>query len=213
MADELTEGTPTESETPPTETPVPDKMAKARAAKKNKAKTERAEDRVLATLIEQMANRITELERDKKDGLMEVEITSATPGAPHQPGSYVQVGPADRPNLIKVRWTRDDVERLFEMIDFTPEQGMTVTWNGLKYDLVRRKTVRVPVFVKELHDNEIFRQEHGNDAYRPVSLAEHANAAQRAMESPGTPIWTRLSIVGAGLDVGEQVEAEPAKAR
>lgn len=215
MTDELSEGTtPSESPVPTDKMVTPsDRMAKARAAKKHKQQTKTDGDTVLATLIERMAARIADLEQAQLDGPL-AEITPATPGAPREPGTFVQVGPPDRPNLMKVRWTKDDAERVFQMIDFTPEQGMTVTWNGLKYDLVRRQTVHVPSFVKELHDAEITRLEHSNDAYRPVSLQEHAAAAQRAMENPGTPIWTRLAIIpGGGLDMGDPAEAEPAKAQ
>jgi len=212
---------PLEEGTPPAESAPPktDRMAKARAAKAAKAKSgtksaPKQNDAVLAALIERMAARIALLEQENHDRVagLDVEITTATPGAPRQPGTYVQVGPLDKPNLQKVRWTKDDAERLFKMVDFIPEQGMTVSWQGLKYDLVRRVKVHVPSFVQDLHDAEVYRLDHMNDAYRPVSLAEHAAAAQRAMENPGVPIWTRLAIIpGGGLDMGEPAEAATAK--
>jgi hypothetical protein len=146
--------------------------------------------------------RLDQLETQKAD---EIEISTELPQAQGlKPGQYVNIAPASQaPDLRKVRWTKADMEKTYQVVEFIPIINVVVAPHGIPWDLHAGDVVKVPSIVRDFHDTEVQRIRHQYDRYRPESLMEIISDIQRSKENPGQPVWGRLHIVGHGFNLGE----------
>lgn len=191
------------------------KLTKGEALARARAKKAENKEQQGVTLsvgaFESLMARIGKLEQEKTElaNGPEIEISTTLPDGRHvKPGTIVNIS-ADpsKPDFRKAHWSKTDIEETYEMVTFRPEIDIVVGPHGVKYELRRRQEITVPSIVRDYHDAEVYRIDHQYDRYRPVTLSEHAAAAEQAQSNPGQQVWTRVSIVGHGLDMGVRESA------
>lgn len=92
----------------------------------------------------------------------------------------------------KVPWSRQAIERLYEMVEFIPDENVPVTVHGVRFDLFADRVNRVPSIVKGIYEDS---RRETRTAHLPKQDSD-----RRGLGIPGrTPV---VQKVGVGLYVG-----------
>ena len=181
--------------------PKADRMAKARAAKTAKD------------------NRIAELEA--QIAALQGQATAPAPEPPAaKPGEYFIGGTdsAGKPVLLKRKWKRPDVERLYPTVTFAPTLSIPVSPHGVRpaWILVPGKIVTVPSIVKDIHDAQLFAIQRQSEGYR-VSDEQTKRIFDAALNDPLKSRhfeglkhvgygWNMDALQAAGRGLGDSAE-------
>lgn len=183
--------------------PTADRMAKARAAKT-------AKDNRIAELEAQIAAL-----QEKAAG---VQTVPEPPAA--RPGEYFIGGTdsAGKPVLLKRKWKRADVEKMYPPVTFAPTLSIPVSPHGVKpqWVLVPGKIVTVPSIVKDIHDAQLFSIQRQSEGYR-VSDEQTKRVFDAAMNDPLKSRhfeglkhvgygWPMEALQAAGRGLGDSAE-------
>ena len=89
--------------------------------------------------------------------------------------------PSDRtPGLIingmKVPYTRHDLDRIYGIVEFTPDDTIPVTVQGIKYQLYAGVTMSAPKIIQKTYEDYKRQLRKGMDAVRALCVSVDAGA-------------------------------------
>ena len=64
-----------------------------------------------------------------------------------KPGEKYRVGG----KTFKVPWTKKDVEEIYPLVEFIPEETLKMVYQGLGYQLIADRVCKVPSIIRELY--------------------------------------------------------------
>ena len=116
------------------------------------------------------------LKQAVEDVLQEVVKEDATERIP---GMILDAG---KLTTHKLPYKRSDLERIYPMLTFTPEETIPITLQGITYQLEADKPITVPSAIKDIYDNyrKSRRQSAGvlMTAYGPVNVQPGVGALE-----------------------------------
>ena len=89
--------------------------------------------------------------------------------------------PSDRtPGLIingmKVPYTRHDLDRIYGIVEFTPDDTIPVTVQGIRYQLFAGVTMSAPKIIQKTYEDYKRQLRKGSDALRNLGVSVDAGA-------------------------------------